>query len=97
MANSTVSGNVEVSGWFVYGREINRIELYLDGSKVTDMPRFNRSDVASVYPGYDASQSGYSYSLNTKNYSNGTHKLTIKVIGVDDTTTSISTNIKINN
>ena len=97
VANSTVSGNVEVSGWFVYGREINRIELYLDGSKVTDMPRFNRSDVASVYPHYDATKAGYSYSLNTKNYSNGTHKLTIKVIGVDDTTTSISTNIKINN
>jgi hypothetical protein len=71
-------GIVVVNGWALAsaGRGIERVEIRVDGvgHGVARYDQF-RPDVGEVHPGEGHSFSGFSYSLETRHFSNGVHTL----------------------
>ena len=79
-ANQTLSGIVPVSGWVFDDSQIARVEVMMDGSVAgTAAYGSSRPDVAVAYPNAPA-QIGFSYSLDTRTYVNGTHQLRVRAI-----------------
>ncbi|MCM2532612.1 Ig-like domain-containing protein [Neobacillus pocheonensis] len=81
-AGSTISGDSNVRGWFLDGSGVSKVEVLVDG-KITGTAQYGstRLDVANVYPNYQNTSSGYQYTLNTRNLTNGQHSLTIRETG----------------
>ena len=92
-----LSGKETISGWYLYGKEISSIEVYIDGVKQGNATRYKRSDVQDAYPTYDASQAGYSYELDTKKLINGNHTMKVVAVGKDGTQHEISLAIYVKN
>ena len=65
---------MEISGWYVYGKTIERIELHIDGGKVGDFDRYARPDVGEVYGGYDINRAGFRTVIDTNLLENGIHE-----------------------
>ncbi len=79
---STVNGEAKVSGWFLDGSGVSKIEVLVDGTSMgTAQYGSARSDVDKAFPGYQNANSGFQYTLNTKNLSNGQHVLTVRETG----------------
>jgi beta-N-acetylglucosaminidase len=78
----TIKGDFDVSGWFLDASGVNKIEVLVDG-KVTGIAQYGlpRTDVGKAFPEYQNPNSGYKYTLNTRNLSNGQHTLTIRETG----------------
>ncbi|WP_042462531.1 Ig-like domain-containing protein [Neobacillus dielmonensis] len=81
-AGGVVKGTIPVRGWFLYGSGISKIEIKVDG-KSYGVAEYgiSRLDVAKLFPEYKNANSGYQFSLNTQNLTNGQHKLTVKATG----------------
>ena len=86
-AGQTVSGVVSVSGWAVDFRQIDKVELYLDGIFVnradTNHPR---ADVYTVFPAFSLSPNqnpGWLTSFVSRFYTSGPHALSVKVTTTD--------------
>lgn len=79
-ANSTYTGVANVRGWVVGSAGINRVELYLNGELITNVPvGGRRSDVGDAYPSYpDSSNSGFSMAFNYSNLAAGPHALLVR-------------------
>ncbi|WP_213370249.1 Ig-like domain-containing protein [Mesobacillus boroniphilus] len=90
--NSIIKGDIPVSGWFLDGDGVARIEVLFDG-KLIGNAEYGKSrlDVHKAYPDYENANSGFLYTLNSKNYSNGTHSLTVRGVSMDGTITNIKT------
>ncbi|KNZ70036.1 peptidase S8 and S53 subtilisin kexin sedolisin [Thermincola ferriacetica] len=75
----TLSGTVNVIGWFLDGDGVSKIEVIVDGI-IQGQAYYgvNREDVYNVLPAYDNHNSGYSYSLDTTQLTNGSHQITIR-------------------
>ena len=67
-------------GWAVAEDGIDRIEMWLNGSFLFEMPYGgDRSDVAAAYPNVaGAQQSGYSMAFGYSNLGAGTHTMTVR-------------------
>ena len=79
---STITGDFVVSGWFLDGSGVSKIEILVDGKSMGDAEYgISRSDVARVYPEYQNANSGYRFTVNTNNLSNGQHSLTVRETG----------------
>ncbi|NHM30023.1 Ig-like domain-containing protein [Neobacillus terrae] len=76
---SIVKGNTLVRGWFLDSNGVSKIEVLVDG-KIMGPAQYgiSRLDVQRVYPQYQNANSGYQYTLNTTNLSNGQHTLTVR-------------------
>jgi radical SAM protein with 4Fe4S-binding SPASM domain len=79
LPDTPVGGIVVVNGWAVAapGRaRVERIEIRIDGVS-HGVARYDlfRPDVGEVHPGEGHSFSGFSYSLDTRHFSNGAHSL----------------------
>ena len=81
--NSEVNGVLYIKGWSIYGKEIDRVELYIDGAKQSDMNRMYRQDVAEAFPLYNTEQAGYDLYYNTGMLTNGKHELKVVTVGKD--------------
>lgn len=79
---SIYSGVSNVRGWAVSSAGINRVELFVDGAFVTQIPSGGlRPDVGNTYPSYpNSSQSGFSMAYNYSNLTAGSHTISVNVI-----------------
>ncbi|XJZ26975.1 Ig-like domain-containing protein [Bacillota bacterium Lsc_1132] len=93
---STITGNSIVKGWFLDHTGVSKVDVLVDGKNIgTAEYGLSRPDVQKVFPDYQNANSGFQYTLNTKNISDGQHTLTVQETGIDGTTTVLNS-IKIN-
>lgn len=80
-----VSGVSNIRGWAVGLKEIDRVELSVNGTVVQSVPYGGvRADVAASFPDYpDSDKSGYSMIFNWANLPAGFHDISTKAIDVD--------------
>lgn len=91
LPGATVTGVVNVNGWFLDGRGILKVEVLVDNKSVgTAQYGDARSDVANALPDYKNANSGFHYALDTKNLTNGTHTLTVKETSNNGSTATLS-------
>ena len=94
----TISGTVNVGGWFLDSYGVSKIEVLVDGVlKGHAVYGSMRPDVASVYPEYNNSNSGYNYSLDTGTLTNGSHTLTVRETGNNGTQYILSITVTVSN
>lgn len=76
---NTLTGTISLNGWAIGSSGIQKIELSVDGGAKEQLTYgAARVDIGALYPNYQGSpNSGFSYALNTRKYSNGNHKLNI--------------------
>jgi hypothetical protein len=99
---SVVSGTVTVSGWAldsVGGTPISSVQVAVDGV-VAGAATYGvvRTDICSTFPGRPGCPNvGYTFSLNTQNYSLGSHVISVTATDSDGTpdTGSASTTVTI--
>lgn len=73
--------NFDISGWALSAQGIDKIKMYIDWSYVGDASYgYNRHDIANKLSQFNNSNSGFSYSLNSRNLTQGTHTLMVQVI-----------------
>jgi N-acetylmuramoyl-L-alanine amidase len=96
---STLTGTTALSGWAVGVSGIQKVELSVDGGTKEQLS-FNapRADVGVMFPNYlNAGNSGFTYNMNTRKYSNGDHQLSIVATGIDGQVLVKQWKISINN
>jgi len=96
--DQVVSGISAIRGWAfdsVGGRKIDRVELFVDGSLVGDVPCCSpRGDVQSIYsqfPADNTTNSGWGTGVNWSDLPPGPHTVQIKIKGVSGETISSET------
>ncbi|WP_172799254.1 Ig-like domain-containing protein, partial [Bacillus sp. FJAT-29814] len=95
---TSVKGEVAINGWFLDGSGVSKIEILVDGKSVgTANYGIWRPDVESAYPAYQNANSGYQFTLNTKNLTNGQHKLTVREIGNNGAVNELQSQINVQN
>jgi beta-N-acetylglucosaminidase len=93
---STVKGSINVSGWLLDISGVSKIEVLVDGNSIGQAQYGSaRPDVAKAYPEYQNGFSGYQYTVDTKNLTNGLHTLTVKETG-NNGGTNIVGNLSVN-
>ncbi len=91
---SLVSGYVRVAGFALNGALVSNVDLYIDGmeemNRVTPAGGANinmpRPDVMQAFPQYAGTPGeapGFEMSFRASNYSNGTHKLYVRITDVN--------------
>ncbi|MBW5456662.1 M6 family metalloprotease domain-containing protein [Clostridium sporogenes] len=85
----TLSKAEDISGECVYGKKINNIELYLNGSKYMDAERGRLNDPENKYKGYDLSKAAFKFSVDFSKFSAGNYPYEIKVTTEDGQKISI--------
>jgi beta-N-acetylglucosaminidase/uncharacterized protein YggL (DUF469 family) len=95
-ADSLINGLTNISGWFLDGSGIAKIDVLVDG-KVIGPAQYgiSRPDVQKVIPQYQNANSGFEYMLNTKNLTNGIHSIIVRATGNNGTTKELQ-GIKVN-
>lgn len=74
-----VSGNQIVRGWTVSEKGIDKVEVFIDGILDGNASiNLERLDVQKLFPEYQTSTSGFSYTLDTSKLKVGNHVITIK-------------------
>jgi beta-N-acetylglucosaminidase len=88
---ATIRGSSVVQGWFLDGSGVAKIEILVDGqSKGIAQYGSVRPDIVNAFPGYQNANSGYQFTLDTKNISNGQHSLTVRETGNNGNTTVLT-------
>jgi len=78
LGDQTVTDFVPVAGWVLDDVGVSRVEVLIDGTVVGAASYgLRRPDVATVYP-HAPEQIGFSYSLDTRPYANGPHRLQVR-------------------
>jgi beta-N-acetylglucosaminidase len=95
---STVKGMSTVRGWFLDDDGIARVDVFVDG-KIVGQAQYgtSRPDVQRFYPEYNNSNGGYELTLDTKNYTNGAHTISVRATGKNGSTKQIDRNVSIQN
>ncbi|MDD9148210.1 Ig-like domain-containing protein [Sporolactobacillus sp. CQH2019] len=77
--NAAVQGTVNIRGWYLSGKGVSKVEVYVDG-KIAGKAVYgiSRPDVAKAYPDYKNRNAGYQYTLDTRKLSTGRHTLQIR-------------------
>lgn len=87
----TISGNYAVSGWFLDGASVSKIEVLVDqnvmGEAIYGDPR---PDIGSVFPDYNNNNCGFHFDLDTTKLTSGTHSLTVRETGSNGVQTTLS-------
>jgi N-acetylmuramoyl-L-alanine amidase len=90
-AGQMLKGSTNVSGWFLDGGGVSKIEVLVDGNPVGQAVYGDaRPDVQRVIPEYNNGNAGYHYVLDTTKLSDGNHKITVKETGNKGNTTLLS-------
>lgn len=96
--NTTVSTrSYKISGWALNDSSIKQIDVYVDGTLNGHASLgISRPDVTAVYSGYSSGPNcGYDYDLDITKLISGTHTITIKAIGNDNSVTERSSSINV--
>ncbi len=93
--DSRARSNIDINGWALNASGVKEVKIYIDGNYVGNaVVGGSRLDVKQVYTEYaNADKSGYNYSLDTSNMSNGRKAIKIQAIGNDGSIQEISTSI----
>ncbi|MDM5329898.1 Ig-like domain-containing protein [Neobacillus sp. CF12] len=95
---STIAGKATIRGWYLDGSGVEKIEVFMDGKLVGNAQYgFERLDVKTVFPEYFNSNAGFEYSLDTTQFTDGSHTLTIKETGKSGKSNTLTASITINN
>ncbi len=98
VSGASISGDSTVRGWFLDPSGVSKIEVLVDGKFMGEAQYGNaRPDVVKAFPAYQNANSGYQFTLNTKNLANGQHKLTVKAIGKNGTTNILESQVNVQN
>ena len=90
------SKQITVSGWALNPTGVKEVKVYVNNTEMTSASLgISRPDVASVYPQYSNSNSGYTAYININAIKPGNNTVTVKQIGKDGTEDSVSTTINI--
>ncbi len=96
--NAAISGSSNVSGWFLDGSGVAKIEVLIDGTNMgTAKYGSERSDVQKAFPEYKNASSGYQFTLDTTKISNGEHSLIIRETGNNGSTTELHQKVNVQN
>ncbi len=78
----TLKGTLNVSGWYLDVSGVEKIDVLVDGIVAGQAVYGDvRTDVLKAYPQYNNGTAGYHYALDTTEFSDGQHTVTIKVTG----------------
>ncbi len=79
------AGISNLRGWAIAPYGIDKVELYIDGVYMYDIPYGGaRKDIGNAFPGYpDADYSGFSMAFNYKNLTPGLHTFTARAIDMN--------------
>lgn len=96
--NSIVKGISTVRGWFLDDDGIARVDVLVDGQLVGQAKYgLTRLDVQRFYPQYNNANGGYEFALDTKNYANGAHTITVKATAKNGSTKQFDSSVSIQN
>lgn len=91
------SSSIHVSGWALNKSGIKEVQIFIDGRfKGYASIGNSRPDIKLAFPSYGQTNSGYSYTMDSKSIYPGIHYLTVKALGNDGTVSSSSININVN-
>ncbi|RNB51743.1 peptidase S8 [Brevibacillus gelatini] len=91
-----VSGQYNVTGWFVPAGELEKVEVLLDGQLLGEAAYgLDRPDVLRTHPESKVQKPGFSYLLQADQQPTGEHKLTVQVTEKDGKQTSMEKAITI--
>ncbi|MCI0485694.1 MAG: putative Ig domain-containing protein [Blastocatellia bacterium] len=98
--NSTLNITATVTGWALDNVGVARVEVLVDGGIVGEaIYGLNRPDIAAVWSGFaNADKSGFNFTFDTREFSNGEHTLTARILDAAGNATVIGTRtVKIQN
>lgn len=96
--DALVNGTTTVTGWILSGKDIEKVEVLIDGKKVGEAKYgIARNDVYQQFPHYYNENSGFSYQLNTTTLTIGNRSITISAIATNGTVTNFSRNVVVEN
>lgn len=95
--SSQYSGVANIRGWAVAPTGIYRIQQFIDGVYITDIPSGgNRIDVGNAYPAYPSSiQSGFSMAFNYSALNSGLHEIKIRAIDNEGASKEVSVSFEV--
>lgn len=97
-AGSTINGITNIRGWYLDGSGVAKIDIILDGIIIGQAAYgYSRPDVQNAFPEYYNGNAGFQYSLDTRNFTDGQHTLTIIETGKNGATNSVTVTITISN
>ncbi|WP_052352961.1 Ig-like domain-containing protein [Neobacillus dielmonensis] len=75
----SIKGVHNVSGWFLDESGVSKVEVLLDGALAGQAVYGDaRPDVKKAYPEYNNGNAGFHYALDTSQYNDGNHTITVK-------------------
>lgn len=85
--DSIVSRSLNVSGWALNSKNVDRVKVYFDWKYIGDANYgFERKDIANAFKDYPNSlNSGFNYTIDLKKYEDGNHSIMVQPIGKDGT------------
>jgi hypothetical protein len=95
--NSSTSNSINVYGWTLNTSGTKQVDVLVDGvEEGIACLGVSRPDVNLAYGSFNETNSGYYYKLDTSNFSNGQHNLTVKATGNDGSVSTKNININVN-
>lgn len=79
------SGKVQIKGWCIYGKAINKIEVLVDGKTKGQASLYSRNDIKKAYRKYNTAKAGFTYNLDITTLTKGTHKIQVKAVSANNT------------
>ncbi|MFF0827407.1 Ig-like domain-containing protein [Brevibacillus sp. NPDC003359] len=77
---TVIGGTTTIQGWILNPSGVSKIEVLVDGQlQGTAVYGGPRPDIFAMYPHYQNANAGFQYLLDTSLFTEGNHKLTIKV------------------
>lgn len=96
--NDEVNGNLQISGWYVYSKNISKVDILVDGNEVGKATLSSRPDLQDKYPECPTDKSQFVYNLDTTKLTNGKHKISTVATGTDGTKKStVERNVVVKN
>ncbi len=96
-SGATISGTTDIVGWYINTIGIDKVEILVDNVLQGTATRSPRTGFANLFPGYNVTDAGYSYALDTTKLSNGIHIITVKATGIDGTSNKIGRSVEVSN
>ncbi len=87
------SGAMRIFGWALADSGVDRVVMQVDGEDVgTALYGRTRPDITALHPDFpDAHEPGFNFIVNTTDYLNGTHQVSLKVTSLDGKTQVVET------
>ena len=94
---STASGVANLRGWAVSDVGVERIELFINGARYSDIPYGGaRGDVRNVFPDFpDSLNSGFGQTLNYGNLGAGEHTIVIRAYDKEGNSEEVSSTFEV--